>query len=86
MSFFDNLFKLENETSFSGLNSELKSIYIYEKFKNLKKSITVVTNSVYEANNMYKSLLNYSKDVYISNLSKKIKLSEYNSLCKYLSL
>ena len=31
-------------------------------------------------------VLNYSKDVYISILSKKIKLSEYNSLCKYLSL
>ena len=63
MSFFDNLFKIENESSVSGLNSELKAIYIYEKFKNLKKSITVVTNSLYEANNMYKSLLNYSKDV-----------------------
>ena len=63
MSFFDNLFKIENESSVSGLNSELKAIYIYEKFKNLKKSISVVTNSLYEANNMYKSLLNYSKDV-----------------------
>ena len=31
MSFFDNLFKIENETSVSGLNSELKAIYIYDE-------------------------------------------------------
>ena len=58
MPFFDNLFKIENETSVSGLNSELKAIYIYEKFKTVKKSITVVTNSLYEANNMYKGRMN----------------------------
>lgn len=46
-----------------GLNEELKSMYIYNRFKQENESILLVCNSLYEANMMYQSLLNYTDKV-----------------------
>lgn len=48
-----------------GLNEELKSLYIYNRFINKNKSILFVCNSLYETNMMYQSLLNYTDKVYL---------------------
>lgn len=63
MSFFDNLFDIGDESCVQGLNPELKAIYLFERFRKKKNSITIVTNSLYEANKLYKSLSNYTNDV-----------------------
>ena len=48
-----------------GLNEELKSLYIYNRFINKNRSILFVCNSLYESNMMYQSLLNYTDKVYL---------------------
>ena len=48
-----------------GLNEELKSLYIYNRFITENKSILFVCNSLYETNMMYQSLLNYTDKVYL---------------------
>lgn len=48
-----------------GLNEELKSLYIYNRFITKNKSIVFVCNSLYETNMMYQSLLNYTDKVYL---------------------
>ena len=64
MSFFENLFKINRDNFvILGLNDELKSIYIYDYFIENDLSILIVTNTLYEANVFYKSLLNYTTDV-----------------------
>ena len=63
MSFFAKLFKNEQVENITGLNKELKSLFIYNKFLNNDKSILVVTSSLYEANMFYKSIHNYTEDV-----------------------
>ena len=65
MKFFDNLF---DDSSFdkyaiSGLNMELASIYVYDKFIHSNRGCLVVANSLYEANNIYKKLANYTDRV-----------------------
>lgn len=63
MGFFDSLFKGESK-KIVGLNSELKSIYLYNKFIKDGKPIVFVTNNLYEANKIYKSLQNYTDRVW----------------------
>ena len=65
MNFFDNLFKINDDNYYgvSGLNSELSAIYIYESFLKYNKGMVVITNSIYEANNLYSKLLNYTDRV-----------------------
>ena len=60
---FDNLFDNYSSNYISGLNAELKSIYVYNYYKKNKKNILVVCNSLYEANLFYQSLLNYVDNV-----------------------
>lgn len=60
MSFFDNLFNIDDTKVVLGLNDELKSIYIYNDFISSNNSLIVVTNTLYEANLLYKSILNYT--------------------------
>ena len=61
MSIINSLFK-ENEYV-SGLTSEAKAIYVYNIFKNSKDSVVLLSNSLYESNLFYQSLLNYTEDV-----------------------
>ena len=44
----------ESGKSISGLTNELSVFCIVNKYRNTKGNVLVVTNSVYEANNMYK--------------------------------
>ena len=59
---FDNLF-VTNDKNINGLTNELQAIYIYNYYLKTKKPIIFVVNSIYEANRMYQSLLNYTKNV-----------------------
>ena len=65
MKLFDKLFTVNNQDDYSitGLNNELVSINIYNTFISDNKGILVVTNSTYEANIIYQSLLNYTNKV-----------------------
>lgn len=48
-----------------GLNSELECIYIDDLYKKNNSNILVVVNSIYEANKLYNSLVNYNHDAYL---------------------
>jgi len=65
MKFFEEFFPLyeRGDYSITGLNNELVSINIYNTFIRDNRGILVVANSTYEANLLYKSLLNYSNRV-----------------------
>ena len=65
MSFFDELFdsKSFDKYAVNGLNMELASIYVYEKFIHSNRGCLFVANSLYEANNIYRKLSNYTNKV-----------------------
>ncbi len=65
MKFFDNLFKVNDDNYYgvTGLNNELSMIYVYDSFLKYNKGMLVVTNSLYEANNLYSKLSNYTNRV-----------------------
>ena len=65
MNYFDNLFDIKDKTNYgvSGLTKELNALYIYNCFIKKNKNILIVTNTVYEANELYIKLLNYTNDV-----------------------
>ena len=56
MSFLDNIFKNEKHDTITGLNNELKGIYIYNKFKKENKSIILVTSNLHEAGQIYNAI------------------------------
>ena len=56
MSFLDQIFEIDNEKEVIGLTQELKSLYIYQKFKKENKSVLLVTSSLNDASNIYNSL------------------------------
>ncbi|MBR3198716.1 MAG: transcription-repair coupling factor [Bacilli bacterium] len=56
MSFLDKIFKIEDEKEIIGLTTELKSLYIYQKFKKEKKPILLVTSSLNEASKIYNNI------------------------------
>ena len=62
---FDKLFKIVdyNYYGVSGLNSELSMIYVYDTFIKYNKGMVVITNSLFEANNLYSKLSNYTDKV-----------------------
>ena len=53
----------ESGISISGLTNELSVFCVINKYKNTDGNILVVTNTIYEANNLYKAILNYTKNV-----------------------
>lgn len=65
MNFFDDLFDISDDSNYSvtGLTKELNSIYIYDVFKKKKKSIIVLCNSLFEANDIYNRMLSYTNKV-----------------------
>ena len=60
---FKSIFNTVDDKNLIGLNNELKSVYIYDCFVQKKQSVLVVTNSLFEANQLYKSVNQYTKDV-----------------------
>ena len=64
MNQFQYLFEQDfDNDAFIGLSTELKSIYLNAYFQHTNKSILFVSNSLFEANQLYQSLLNYTDDV-----------------------
>ena len=65
MGLFKDLFKVEHcdNLCVDGLNSELYAVYISNLFRKNNKNIIVITNSLYEANDIHSRVLNYSDDV-----------------------
>lgn len=64
---FDNIFnhkdfKLNKTLNVIGLNHIAQSAYIWDIFCKKKSNILIVTNTLYEANNLYKSLVLYGSD------------------------
>ncbi len=64
MSFFDNLFTDLNDTKISGFNDELKSLYIYNKYKKENKNILLVTPNLHEAGKLYNMVKCYTDNVW----------------------
>ena len=63
MSIFDTLLGNPEESNITGLNNELKALYVYNKFMRIEKSILFVVSSLYEANMFYQMISNYTSDV-----------------------
>lgn len=64
MSIWELLFEpFPKENQINGLTNELKGIYIYNIFQQKKESILVVTSSLYESNQMYQIIQNYTSKV-----------------------
>ena len=64
MTFIDKIFDTVDTKELIGLNNELKSIYIYEKFKNSNSSVILVTSNLHEAGLIYNSLTHYTDKVW----------------------
>lgn len=64
MGFIDNIFKIDNEEEIVGLTTELKSIYIYDRFKKEKKSIIFVSSNLHEAGKIFSSLTHHTDKVW----------------------
>lgn len=97
MAFFDNLFDISNkdEQLVTGLNRELNCIYIYDYFNKYNKNILIITNSLYEANDLYNRLINYTDRVLFfpmddfmtseaSIISPELMIERLNTLNKIL--
>jgi transcription-repair coupling factor (superfamily II helicase) len=65
MKFFDNIFNILDNNCYgvTGLNKELNCIYVYETFIKKNKGLLVVTNSLFEANDMFQRIGNYTDRV-----------------------
>ena len=64
MSFLDKIFKIADEEEITGLTSELKSLYIYKRFKKENKSILLITSNLHEAGKIYSSLTHHTNKVW----------------------
>ncbi len=60
-----DILNYESGKSISGLTTELSVFCVINKFRNVDGNVLVVTNSVYEANNIYKMINNYTSNVSI---------------------
>ena len=60
---FEKLFQLKETSDISGLTSELRALYLVQYLKEKKESILYVTSSLYEANETYEAIKNYTDSV-----------------------
>lgn len=60
---FDKLLKITDKKEILGLTDELKGIYIYNYFNEKKENIILVASTLYEANILYQTILNYTSEV-----------------------
>ena len=62
---FNDMFKFDNNDEIinvTGLNKSVQATYVWNLFNEINKNIVVVTNTLYEANNLYKSLTFYDNN------------------------
>ncbi len=67
MKFFDSIIDIDikKDMCITGFTDEFFCMYLYKLFEEKKKSILVVTNSLYEANILYSSLVNYTDRAFL---------------------
>ena len=67
MNIFQELgnIELKKGMGITGITDEFFCVLLYSTLKNQDKNILVVVNTLYEANQLYSSLLNYTDDVYL---------------------
>jgi transcription-repair coupling factor (superfamily II helicase) len=67
MRFIDKILNLseENKVGLSGLTDELLCVYINKIFVETKQNIIVVTSTLFEANEIYQSLLKYNDNTFL---------------------
>ena len=63
MDYLNNLFKFENESIVCGLSSELTILYYLKYFESHDDNVLIVTNSLYDANKIFRALKTYTEDV-----------------------
>lgn len=56
---------LKKNMGITGVTDEFFCVLLYSTFQRCEQNILVVVNSLYEANQLYSSLLNYMDDVYL---------------------
>ncbi len=60
MNFLDNYIKIENEKTYKGLTKELNIFCVLKAHEMFNKNTIVLTNTLYEANLIYKDLLTHN--------------------------
>lgn len=68
MNMFDKIFEKinsSNKIAINGLNKDLNSLYIYNKFRSQESDLYVVTSSLYEASLLYNKLALLTDDLLI---------------------
>ena len=63
MNFLNSILCDIDGSVISGLTTELKGLFIYKKFKKENRNILCLTTSIYEANKLFQTLLNYTPQV-----------------------
>lgn len=64
MSFLENIFDIDKEKEVIGLTPELKSLYVYKKFKQENKSIILVTSNLHNAGKYYSEIAHHTDKVW----------------------
>lgn len=67
VNLFDNVFKhknfsLDKRLKVIGINKNVQSAYVWSLFCGTNKNLLIVTNTLFDANNLYKSLSFYNSD------------------------
>lgn len=65
MNFFNNLFEMKQTQTVFGLVDAAKALYINQLFHENQQSILVVTSSLYEANELFVMIQDYTTDVFL---------------------
>lgn len=63
MSIFKNMFPVEDKQYIYGMTREVKAIYLWNYFLKSNGSLLIVTDTLYECNKLYQTLINYTTDV-----------------------
>lgn len=63
MSIFRHLFPIDNKNNIYGLTREAKAIYLWNYYIENKESMLIVTDTLYESNKLYQTLIKYTTDV-----------------------
>lgn len=63
MDYLNDLFKFENRSIVCGLSSELTILYYLKYFESHEDNVLIVTNSLYDANKIFRALKTYIDDV-----------------------